>query len=75
MGVHSRDKKISPEVDFEKVARATAGFTGAQLMNLMNQAAITAVRQVRSSTAARLGCLSIAAFFPKTMITFYGKSN
>jgi len=45
MAVHSRDKKISPDVDFEKIARATAGFTGAQLMNLMNQAAITAVRQ------------------------------
>jgi len=45
--VHSRGKKIEPDLDFDKVARATAGFTGADLMNLMNQSAITAVRAVR----------------------------
>lgn len=43
--VHSRDKKIDPNLDFSKLARATAGFTGAELMNLMNQAAILAARQ------------------------------
>jgi cell division protease FtsH len=43
--VHSRDKRVDPELDFAKVARATAGFTGAELMNLMNQAAILAARQ------------------------------
>ena len=32
-------------MDYAKVARATAGFTGAELMNLMNQAAILAARQ------------------------------
>ena len=47
--VHSRGKKIEPDLDFDKVARATAGFTGADLMNLMNQSAITAVRAVRFS--------------------------
>lgn len=44
--VHSRDKVLGDDVDFRRVSRATAGFTGAQLMNLMNQAAIVAVRQV-----------------------------
>jgi cell division protease FtsH len=46
--VHARGKKIEPDLDFEKIARATAGLTGADLMNLMNQSAITAVRAVRS---------------------------
>lgn len=43
--VHARDKKIDPNMDFTKLARATAGFTGAELMNLMNQSAIIAARQ------------------------------
>ncbi|KAI7835886.1 hypothetical protein COHA_010231 [Chlorella ohadii] len=43
--VHARDKKVDPNLDFHKISRATAGFTGAQLMNLMNQSAILAVRQ------------------------------
>jgi cell division protease FtsH len=43
--VHARDKKVDPNMDFSKLARATAGFTGAELMNLMNQAAIIAARQ------------------------------
>lgn len=43
--VHARDKKVDPNMDFTKLARATAGFTGAELMNLMNQAAIIAARQ------------------------------
>lgn len=46
--VHSRDKLIDPEIDFRRISRATAGFTGAQLMDLMNQSAIVACRQVRS---------------------------
>jgi cell division protease FtsH len=43
--VHARDKKVDPNMDYSKLARATAGFTGAELMNLMNQAAIIAARQ------------------------------
>ena len=50
--VHARGKKIEPGLDFDKVARATAGFTGAELMNLMNQSAITAVRAVRRARPA-----------------------
>merc|ERR1712070_828120 len=43
--VHSRGKTISPDVDFEKVARRTPGFTGADLANLMNESAIIAARR------------------------------
>lgn len=42
--VHSRDKKVDPEMDWKKLGRATAGMTGADLMNLMNTAAIISVR-------------------------------
>lgn len=45
--VHARDKRVDPAVNFRRIARATAGFTGAELMNLMNTAAIEAVRQKR----------------------------
>ena len=43
--VHSKGKSISKDVDFEKVARRTPGFTGADLQNLMNEAAILAARR------------------------------
>ncbi len=43
--VHSRGKKIEEGMDYNRIARATAGFTGAELMNLMNSAAIVAVRR------------------------------
>merc|ERR1711939_826927 len=43
--VHSRGKTVSADVDFEKVARRTPGFTGADLANLMNEAAIIAARR------------------------------
>ena len=42
--VHARGKRIAEDVDMRKVARATAGFTGADLMNLMNASAVLAVR-------------------------------
>ncbi|WP_373540735.1 ATP-dependent zinc metalloprotease FtsH [Chamaesiphon sp.] len=43
--VHSRDKKIAPEVALEAIARRTPGFTGADLANLMNEAAIFTARR------------------------------
>ena len=43
--VHARGKRMEPGLDYDKVARATAGFTGAQLMGVMNRAAIMAVRR------------------------------
>lgn len=43
--VHSRGKTLSSDVDFDKIARRTPGFTGADLQNLMNEAAIMAARR------------------------------
>ena len=45
--VHSRKKPIASDVNFRQVARITAGFTGADLENLLNEAAILAVRDGR----------------------------
>ncbi|CAB5127945.1 Cell division-associated, ATP-dependent zinc metalloprotease FtsH [Olavius algarvensis associated proteobacterium Delta 3] len=43
--IHARGVSISPEVDLDKVARFTAGFSGADLANLINEAALMAVRR------------------------------
>ena len=43
--VHSRGKSLSQDVDLEKIARRTPGFTGADLSNLLNEAAILAARR------------------------------
>ncbi len=45
--VHARDKRLDESVDLKTVAMATSGFTGADLSNLLNEAAILAVRQNR----------------------------
>ena len=45
--VHARDKKLDGSVSLRTVARATAGFTGADLSNLLNEAAILAARDNR----------------------------
>lgn len=45
MKVHSKGKKLAKDVDLEKVARRTPGFSGADLQNLMNEAAIVAARR------------------------------
>lgn len=43
--VHSRNKKINPNITFQEIARRTPGFTGADLENLMNEAALLAARE------------------------------
>lgn len=43
--MHSRGKALAKDVDFEKISRRTPGFTGADLQNLMNEAAILAARR------------------------------
>ncbi|MDP2919099.1 MAG: ATP-dependent zinc metalloprotease FtsH [Dehalococcoidia bacterium] len=43
--VHTKNKLISPTVSLERLARQTAGFSGADLANLVNEAAILAARQ------------------------------
>jgi len=45
MQVHARGKTLSKDVDLEKIARRTPGFTGADLENLLNEAAILAARR------------------------------
>ena len=43
--VHAKDKPLAEDVDLEKVARGTPGFTGADLENLINEAALLAARK------------------------------
>ena len=47
LGVHSRTKPLAEDVDLKQVAQTTAGFTGADLENLLNEAAIIAARENR----------------------------
>ncbi len=46
--VHSKGKPLAEDVDLAETARTTAGFTGADLENLMNEAAILAAREQRA---------------------------
>ncbi|MDD5952541.1 MAG: ATP-dependent zinc metalloprotease FtsH [Oscillospiraceae bacterium] len=43
--VHARGKPLAPDVDLKKIAGSTAGFTGADLENLLNEAALLAARK------------------------------
>ncbi|NET55301.1 MAG: ATP-dependent metallopeptidase FtsH/Yme1/Tma family protein [Symploca sp. SIO2E6] len=45
LNVHARGKTLSKDVELEKIARRTPGFTGADLSNLLNEAAILAARR------------------------------
>ena len=52
LAVHSRGKRLGPDVDLMVVARGTPGFSGADLANLVNEAAIVAVRDNREIISA-----------------------
>ncbi len=45
--VHAKNKPLAEDVDLEQIAQTTAGFTGADLENLLNEAAILAAKQSR----------------------------
>lgn len=46
--VHAKDKPLAEDVDLKKVAQTTAGFTGADLENLLNEASIVAAKENRT---------------------------
>lgn len=49
--VHGKNVKLSDNVDFDKIGRATSGASGAELANIINEAALRAVRQGRSTVS------------------------
>ena len=48
LGVHAKDKPLGEDVDLRQVAQTTAGFTGADLENLLNESAIAAAKENRA---------------------------
>ncbi|MDC7241288.1 MAG: ATP-dependent zinc metalloprotease FtsH [Spirochaetales bacterium] len=51
--IHSANVKLAPEVDLKEVAKATPGFVGADLANIVNEAALLAVRGGRDTVSHR----------------------
>lgn len=47
--VHTKNKKLSPDINLSTIAKTTAGFTGADLENLVNEAALLAARKNRKA--------------------------
>ena len=52
LAVHARGKDLGPDADLDQVAAATPGFSGADLAGLLNEAAVTAVRDGRTTLTA-----------------------
>jgi cell division protease FtsH len=52
LAAHARGKNLGPDTDFDEIAAGTPGFSGADLANLVNEAAVTAVRAGRTSLTA-----------------------
>ena len=49
--VHAKDVKMEPNIDFDTIGRATSGASGAELANIINEAALRAVRMGRSAVS------------------------
>jgi len=49
LGVHIKNTPLAPDVNLETIARGTPGFTGADLANLVNEAALLAARKAKTS--------------------------
>ncbi len=69
--VHARNKHLCDDVDFKKLARLTSGFTGADLENLLNEAALLAAREDRT----RICMTDITNSINKVMIGVQKKSR
>jgi cell division protease FtsH len=52
LGVHTKGKPLAPDVNLDVVAQNTPGFSGADLANLVNEAALSATRKARESIGA-----------------------
>ena len=68
--VHARNKPMAPDVNFKTVARITAGFSGAELANLLNEAAILAAR----ANKKQIENIDIYDAFDKTVMGLKKKS-
>ncbi len=69
--VHARNKPMEPDVDYHKIAQTTVGFTGADLANLLNEAALLAARKDKSL----IGMDEIEASFMKMILGPQKKSR
>ncbi len=69
--VHARNKPLEDAVDFHKVAQSTVGFTGADLANLLNEAALLAAKKNK----ALIGMDDIEEAFMKTLLGPQKKSK
>lgn len=50
LGVHSKDKKLSDDVNLEEIAKRCLGMSGADLANVMNESAIVSARRKKPKT-------------------------
>ena len=69
--VHSKNKPFEPNVSFEAIARSTAGFTGADLANLLNEAALISARKNKK----QIGMQELDDAFIKTVMGTEKKSR